>query len=191
VCTLYRPRFRAVNIFGLAVVLRDVFIHRDITKIGRDWSFRTGVSILKASEKELARNEQHLAKENFNRKEATHNGECPYPQNGPSPAGCAPVRTTFERLPTVNLQTSKVALTDYSNHPSSDPTTQAHRQSLHCPKAQPSMQSQVDVDLIHSGCKCRPWAAGSCCENGAAHDLPHCQVVARTMADCPSVVHMA
>jgi hypothetical protein len=32
--TLYRPRFRAVNIFGFAVVLRDVFIHRDITKIG-------------------------------------------------------------------------------------------------------------------------------------------------------------
>lgn len=58
-CTLYRPRFRAVNIFGFAVVLRDVFIHRDITKIGRDWSFRTGVSILKASEKELARNKGH------------------------------------------------------------------------------------------------------------------------------------
>lgn len=32
--TSYRPRFRAVNIFGFAVVLRDVFIHRDITKIG-------------------------------------------------------------------------------------------------------------------------------------------------------------
>lgn len=58
--TLYRPRFRAVNIFGLAVVLRDVFIHRDITKIGRDWSFRTGISILNASERGLARNKKHL-----------------------------------------------------------------------------------------------------------------------------------
>jgi hypothetical protein len=59
----------------------------------------------------------------FNPEKTTHSGECPYLRNGPSPAGCAPVRTTFERLPTVNLQTSKVALTDYSNHPSSDPTT--------------------------------------------------------------------
>jgi hypothetical protein len=42
--TLYRPRFRGVNVFGFAVVLHDVLIHRDITKIGRDWSFRTGVS---------------------------------------------------------------------------------------------------------------------------------------------------
>jgi len=42
--TSYRPRFRGVNVFGFAVVLRDVLIHRDITKIGRDWSFRTGVS---------------------------------------------------------------------------------------------------------------------------------------------------
>ena len=49
--TLYRPRFRGVNIFGFAVVLRDVLIHRDITKIGRDWLFRTGVSIQNASRK--------------------------------------------------------------------------------------------------------------------------------------------
>lgn len=72
--TSYRPRFRAVNIFGFAVVLRDVFIHRDITKIGRDWSFRTCVSILNASERGLARNKEHMAKENVDlirRKELT------------------------------------------------------------------------------------------------------------------------
>jgi hypothetical protein len=62
--TLYRPRFRAVNIFGFAVVLRDVFIHRDITKIGRDWSFRTGVSILNASERGVSTEQIASAKEN-------------------------------------------------------------------------------------------------------------------------------
>jgi len=72
--TLYRPRFRAVNIFGFAVVLRDVFIHRDITKIGRDWSFRTGVSILNASERGVSTEQRASAKENeglIRRKELT------------------------------------------------------------------------------------------------------------------------
>src|SRR6267154_970446 len=72
--TLWRPRFRAVNIFGFAVVLRDVFIHRDITKIGRDWSFRTGVSILNASERGVSTEQRASAKENeglIRRKELT------------------------------------------------------------------------------------------------------------------------
>ena len=72
--TLYRPRFRAVNIFGFAVVLRDVFIHRDITKIGRDWSFRTGVSILNASERGVSTEQETSAKQDVGlsqRKELT------------------------------------------------------------------------------------------------------------------------
>jgi hypothetical protein len=56
--TFYKPRFRAVNVFGFAVVLRDVFIHRDITKIGRDWSLE---SVYRTRQKEgLARNSKHL-----------------------------------------------------------------------------------------------------------------------------------
>jgi hypothetical protein len=42
---LRRKRFRPCR------CIVYLFIHRDITKIGRDWSFRTGVSKLSASDR--------------------------------------------------------------------------------------------------------------------------------------------
>ncbi|KAI0269233.1 hypothetical protein BC834DRAFT_865386 [Gloeopeniophorella convolvens] len=41
-----RPRFSSVNVFTLAVILCDLFVHRNVPKVGRNWSSRTPVSEL-------------------------------------------------------------------------------------------------------------------------------------------------
>ena len=94
------------------------------------------------------------------RESTTHSGECPSLQSRPSPAGCAPARTTFETRLTTSSQMSRVALTGCSILRPSLPESQR------CPPA-PRRQSRPSA-RAQSCYRDRRWATGSCCATDAS-----------------------
>jgi len=108
----------------------EMFVHGGVAEIRRDWLFKIRVSeaVLASeyahrprAETQWCQNEKRIKTEeskwiNTIHVHTTHIGGYRSLQNCPSPAGCAPERTTFEMRLTTSSQTSKVELTGYSIH---------------------------------------------------------------------------